>query len=401
MRQWVDGGCLLKDFYDIFNIPYPAYEEISEAITKLCELFGNFSQYVVSTITDNKRNKIEEYSKLLLADIFGELAVSIKLAGEGYISYSLREIRSVLDLIFAGLFTISSWSPGSIEDEEGINPIAEGFISGYWGKLKEFNLDDLILPEIQFGKKANSVIASLDKLSEKFYPAIISEFNLDKNSIGMKEEQELRELLKDSLSKFFIDLLKDSDLWPDIEKEVLGNTEHFYWTLMKSKEVTLRSCKIHVNDMLKDLTKKLGIDGELTDEIKQNLLSLTFEAPEFNDQECNYCENKATFYGIYSRPNTISMSKLIKFQLPKKELKGINSCVAEFFKKIERKTKKSYFGDIIYSELYVKLNDYVHSNIVEEPTISQWFYDFFIPTIIVLRCILSRPLWVDNTIKQP
>ena len=397
MKQWVDGGCHTEAFYDIFNIPSPTNEEIPKAIARLCELFGNFSQYVVSTITDNKRNKIEEYFEILLADIFGELAVSIKLAGEGYIIYSLREIRSVLDLMFAGVFTISSWPPGSIENEGGINPIAEAFISGYWGRLVEFDLDDLILPEIQFGNNANSVEASLDELSEKFYIEIISEFKFDKNKIKTKQELEIKKLLKDSLDKFFINLIKDSNLWSNIKKEVLGNREYFYWALMKNEKIALKSCKIHVNDMLKDLAKKLGISGELTDGIREILLTLTFEGPEFNDIECPYCKdkdnkNKATIYGINSRPDTISMSKLVKSQLPKEELDGINSCIKESFKVIGRKTKKTYFGDIIYSELYVKLNDYVHSNIVKEPNISQWFYDFFIPTIVVLQCILSRPL---------
>lgn len=395
MKQWVDGGCYTEDFYDIFNIPSQTNVEISTAIDKLRELFDNFSQYMASA--DNKKNKIEKYFNVLFSDIFGELAASIKLAGEGYISYSLREIRSVLDLFYAGLFTISSWPPKSIDDEEGVNPMAEAFMSGYWGKTEEFNLDDLILPEIQFGQNTNSVIASLDKLSEKFYPEIISEFKFDKNTIKTKEEQEIKKLLKDSLGKFFINFIKKSNLWPNIKKEVLGNREYFYWALMKKEEITLKSCKIHVNDMLKDLAKKLRISGELTDEIIENLSTLTFEGPEFNDIECQYCKdennkNKATFYGIYLRPSTISMSKLIKSQLPKEELDGINSCITESFKRIGIQTKKPYFGEIIHSELYTKLNDYVHSNIVEEPNIYQWFYKFFIPTIVVLQCILTRPL---------
>lgn len=134
MEQWASGGCLPKDFYAIFNIPFPTYEEIPKAIYKLSELFHNYSRYIASISTDNKRNKIEEYFKLLIADIFGELGVSVKLAGEGFVSYSLREIRSVLDLLFAGLFTISSWTLGSQEEEEGINPMAEAFFLDIGGK---------------------------------------------------------------------------------------------------------------------------------------------------------------------------------------------------------------------------------------------------------------------------
>ena len=143
MTKWAQKGLLLKDFYEIFNIPYPTYEEVSKAISYLSELFENYSWYFQSINNDSKKN--EEHFKLLLADIFGELGISIKLAGEGYIKYSLKEVRAVLDLLFAGLFTISSWSPNSQRSEEAINPMAEAFFSGYWDRLKPFSLDSLVL----------------------------------------------------------------------------------------------------------------------------------------------------------------------------------------------------------------------------------------------------------------
>ena len=185
MTQWANSGCLLKGFYEIFNIPYPAYEEISKAISHLSELFDNYSWYVESIYSDNTRKKIEERFKLLLADIFGELGVSIKLAGEGYIKYSLREIRSVLDLLFAGLFTISSWTSDSQESDEGINPMAEAFFSGYWGKMNVLSLDSLVLPQIYFGEESKEKQATtlLGKLANKFYSDIILGFNIDNAKI--------------------------------------------------------------------------------------------------------------------------------------------------------------------------------------------------------------------------
>ena len=196
-----------------------------------------------------------------------------------------------------------------------------------------------------------------------------------------------------------MNLIKDSDAWSGIAKEILGDTEHFWETLMNDDEVTVKACEEHKEKMLEDLSKKLGIDVILTDDIRQKLLQLTFKAKEDESILCNYCEKKATIYGIYSRPDTRAMSKLIKLQLKEEEVNGINSCIKESFKEIGRNTNKPYFGDIIYSEVYSKLNDYVHSNITEEPTISQWFYEFFIPTIIILQCILSRPLWTTNQNK--
>ncbi len=57
--------------------------------------------------------RTKEPFTLLLIDIFGELAMSIKLAGEGYIKNPFRELRVVLGLIFAGLFTAASWPEAS------------------------------------------------------------------------------------------------------------------------------------------------------------------------------------------------------------------------------------------------------------------------------------------------
>lgn len=402
MTKWANDGFSLKDFYDIFNIPYPTYEEIPKAIQELSELFDNYSYYVTSISNDNKRNKIEEHLKFLFADIFGELALSIKLAGEGFISYSLREIRSVFDLLFAGLFTVSSWPPGSAKNENGVNPLANAFFSGYWGQLKELNLDDLILPELKIRENANKQAMSiLHELSEKFYPDIISEFDLTNDVLKMGGEKRVKDELSSALKTFFIKVLKNHESWPNIAKGTLGDKEYFYYILMNNNGVTLRSCKEHEEKMLTALMQKLGLGKELTDEIKENLRELTF-IDESGDEEsnlCDYCENKAEVYGIYSRPDTRAMVKLIKLQLEQEELNGINSCIKEGFKIIGRSPKKTYFGDIIYSELYYKLNNYVHSNIVEEPSVGEWFYNFFAPTIIILQCILSRPLWFSNQTK--
>lgn len=400
MNQWASGGCLLKDFYDIFNIPYPTYEEITKAINRLSEIVSNYLSYVASTTNGNKKNKIEEYFKLLLVDIFGELGVSVKLAGEGYISYSLRGIRAVFDLLFAGLFTVSSWTEGSAEDDEGINPMGEAFFSGYWGKLKVLSLDSLVVSEIEFGEDGKRATTELQELSDKFYPDIISGFDFDKEKINSKIERKIKQLLKNSLEEFFINLLKvEGTIWKDAAKEILGNKEKFYQVLIRQDQVSLRTCEEHKNKMMQELKGKLGIDGELTEQLMQKISSLTFTEPVSNEEEyrlCDYCENKATTYGIYSRPDTKAMVKLIKLQLNDNELKEINSCIKESFKMIGKNTKETYFGDIIYSELYSKLNDYVHSNIAEEPSVEEWFYNFYVPTIIVLQCILSRPLWTHS-----
>lgn len=309
----------------------------------------------------------------------------------------------MLDLLFAGLFTVSSWVPDSLKSEDGTNPMADAFFSGYWDKMKPLSLDSLVLPILEFGEERKRAISSLRELSDKFFPDIVSKFDFNQDKMTTKEEQKLKTLLEKSLNEFFMNLIKSTDEWPDIATKTLGNTEYFYWILMSNNEFTLRACEEHENNLLEDLKDKFGIKGEFTDDLKQELSQLKFIGPEFDEGEgylCgySYCENNATFYGIFSRPDTSSMSKLIKLQLQKGELEGINACVIESFKEIQ-KPVKGYFGKIIYSEIYTKLNDYVHSNMVEEPTISEWFNEFFVPTIIVLQCILSRPLWIDGQYK--
>ena len=52
MTQWANSGCLLKGFYEIFNIPYPAYEEISKAISHLSELFNEETKTILHSESD-------------------------------------------------------------------------------------------------------------------------------------------------------------------------------------------------------------------------------------------------------------------------------------------------------------------------------------------------------------
>ena len=404
MNHWIQSGGLPKDFYDIFNIPYPTYDEITKAISYLSELFDNYSWYIQSISNVAKPMKKEQYLALLLADIFGELGISIKLAGEGYIKYSLREIRSVLDLLFAGLFTVSSWPVGSKKFEDGINPMAEAFFSGLWGRLKSLSIDDLIVSDLGYWeeKDRKSVTRELLSLAQRLYPEIISEFGLEENNINRNQEKRLKSSLEVSLRKFLTDILKETGEWKGIENDSIADSDYFYWLLINNDNYTLKACAKHENKFIGELMKKLGITGEITDEIKQQLSQLTFRLHGFYEDEpplCTYCENKATVYGILARPDTASMKKLIKLQFDKDELNEINELVNNSFDYVEIEAKGPYFGDIIYSKLYIKLNDYVHSNVVEEPDIQDWLKNFFAPTIIILSCILSRSLGIQDDEK--
>lgn len=394
---WAQKDFSVKDFCTIFNIPYPTSKEICNSISYIAELFSNYSWYLQSIPSNKTINKTQEHFTYLLSDIFGELAISIKLAAEGYIKYSLREIRSVLDILYAGLYITSTWTYDNQKIEGGINPMAEAFFSGYWDKMKYFSLDDLVITssELKDGKTISNLLL---ELSNELYPEIIEKFNFNINNIYDKDEKKLKKILANSLGDFFTKSLKESNEWSDVKNAIFKDIDYFYWLLMNNNEITCKACEEHLDKLLENLKKKLGIEEKLTDNLKQNLSKLVFTKSEFNEEDynlCDYCDNKATIYGIFSRPDPTTMRKLIKLQLGDNILKELNSCIKESFKVMHKeiKEKKSYFGDIIHHEIYAKLDNYVHSNIVPEPEISEWLYDYFIPTVVVLQCILSTPIW--------
>lgn len=402
MTNWIQNGGLPNDFFHLFNIPYPTYDEITRAISYLSQLFENYSWYLQPALFDGIQMKTRQHFTLLLSDIFGELGVSVKLAGEGFVKYSLRELRAVLDLLFAGIFTATSWTSGSKELTDGVNPFAEAFFSGLWGNMKTLSLDEIILSGlgIEDESQQKSVMNSLRQLSDEFYAAVIEKFTFNRDRIKKDSEKRLKISMERLLVNFLADLVKESGEWGRLVKEALEDQDYFYWLLLSNENYRLRSCKKHEDKLLWDLKNKLGLPGEMNDGLRQRISQLTFSR-EYTDVEdfelCGYCEDVATVFGIFARPDTSAMTKLIKYQMDKEELESISSCIKESFNYINDAPKdKLFFGDIVYSKLYTKLNNYVHANIIEEPSVKEWFEEFFVPTMIVLQCVLSSAYWTKN-----
>jgi len=393
--EWMNRRLETSDFYKIFNVPNKGKKKIREAIEFLKQLNDRYASFLNSIKEKPDKGRTEKFLALLFADIFSELAISVKLAGEGYIKYSLREIRATLDLIFMGIFTISSWPGGSAESDEDINPMANAILSGYWGKMSIFkNFDRLALPHVGVNNRSEerSMKETMHKLSKKFYEEIIYELPHNK---ALASNKKAKEIFKKILEEFVVELIREDN---KVVREILKNylsPESFHFLLMSDDNITLRACDKHEYVLLKDLKRKLRIQGKLTSKLKEKLRLLTFHTPDAKTYlgnefgRCKYCENEATIYAVYSRPDTPEMKKLIKYQLQKDKLNAINLCVKKYFELKNKKIKDKYFGDLIYSEIYTKLNDYVHANIVEEPTVSDWFNNFYIPTVKVLDCILS------------
>ncbi|MEM3290586.1 MAG: hypothetical protein QW046_03635 [Candidatus Micrarchaeaceae archaeon] len=73
--------------------------------------------------------------RLFSADVLGNTATSIKLAGEGYISESLAILRSAMDILVFSIFASLAFLP---EEESDIHPFAEALSSEYYYRLKKF-----------------------------------------------------------------------------------------------------------------------------------------------------------------------------------------------------------------------------------------------------------------------
>lgn len=401
LTEWLNKGLRPNEFFRIFNVPCPTYREATDAIAFLGELIDSYSDYFGFLFNDNVKDKREQYLKLIFSDIFAELAMAIKLAAEGYVKYSLRNIRAALDLLFAGMYTISSWTEESLQGEDGINPMAEAFFSGYWGKMKSLDIDDLVLSRLRVGDEEKLIRNELHQLRDEIFQRIISKFQLDESKMPQKSILTSKKLLEGSLGKLFVEMIRNSDssAWSELAKEGL-EPRNFYLTLISDSRFVFRSCDKHEDELLVRLKEKLEIPGELTDELKADLRgSLTFRGPVFKKNDsypfCDDCEEPTTVVGFHSRPDTRGLTKLIKFQLPKNELEQINSCIADTFSSKDKKVK-GYFGDIVYKQIYVKLNDYAHSNIVDEPSIYEWYSEFILPSFSVFNCILTRLPWLEE-----
>ena len=243
LTEWLNKGLRPNEFFRIFNVPCPTYREATDAIAFLGELIDSYSDYFGFLFNDNVKDKREQYLKLIFSDIFAELAMAIKLAAEGYVKYSLRNIRAALDLLFAGMYTISSWTEESLQGEDGINPMAEAFFSGYWGKMKSLDIDDLVLSRLRVGDEEKLIRNELHQLRDEIFQRIISKFQLDESKMPQKSILTSKKLLEGSLGKLFVEMIRNSDssAWSELAKEGL-EPRNFYLTLISDSRFVFRSC---------------------------------------------------------------------------------------------------------------------------------------------------------------
>lgn len=393
---WFRRGGGQIEFFDTFNLRYPAYKEIINAIDDLISLSRLYSRFTTNTAEDNREPSRTELLTSLFADIIGDFAVSIKLASDGHIRQSMRSLRATLDLLIAGIYTYTSWTQASLSYPDGVNPFIEAFLSGLWGKLKDLNLDDIIIANLMTNSNGTEVSARehLGKLTYELSKEFVDrmfpwENNEQPENIGIASKNIYSSLMKSLLEILSV---RESKEHTKLLSQIL-DAENFIQTIIKGDKFTLKSCRGHEKIMMENLRKKLGLSSDSGSYLEEKMRRLTFvfesevEGDLKNYPQCDECDKKATIFGILQKPDNKAMKKLIKYQLSKEDLEIFNK---EIGKILNNNGKKEYFVDLIYSKLYTSLNDFVHSNYVNIPSVEEWYRSYFHPVLSVESIVLSR-----------
>lgn len=389
---WRERGGYIDNFYQIFRIPFPNELEIENAIR---DMYSAMESYV-TFLSRVEKNEIllTKYRpfQLFSADILGYSAIAIKFAGEGYIGESLAAIRSSIDIFITSLFASVIWKPSVIED---FNPLGE-LDSPYYHLLKEISLDDVIISKIGLGEEKKMVMLR-DKINEATFPCLQGFFdvlNINQEKIEPKELNSFRDIIQKALTNIFLETLKkQGGTFKEIGIEIT-KPEEFFRSLIGDERYTYKACEKCENELIEDLKSLLQINGEKTEEIKNNLKQLTFKldlgADKNNESElplCDYCgENPATIWSIHVRFRKDSMLKYLKWHIDNDTLNEINNCVKKAFDS----RKKEFFGDLLNYKIYRELNPYVHGDPKLEPNITQWYEHYMKPYLESLACVYKN-----------
>ncbi|MEM4090884.1 MAG: hypothetical protein QXQ46_09135 [Thermoplasmatales archaeon] len=399
--EWAENGGGIGNFYDIFKIPLRNKIEIDYAINDFSNAFTSYGKFCLTLEKEVQMKKRFEPLILFSEDVLGNTATSIKLAGEGYISESLAILRSAIDILISSLFASLALLP---EEESDIHAFAEALSSEYYHRLKEISLDDLVINHLYYKDKEErekSINDEINQVANQCLDYYIEKMNINKESADWKQTK-YHNFVKQALNEITIDAIKNSGNWKDLIQEVV-NPKELLFTLMGDDRFTFRACKDHEDKLLDKLKKNLGLstEGEMTEEMKNELRKLTFKTPEDYVQKhpegniiiCDDCEKPPTIWGVHVRFDKNSMLKYIRYFLDKATMDSINNCVRQNLE-IEEKIS---FPDFINYKIYSELNPYSHGNPKEDPTIKRWYNSFMKPFLIVLSCIYENVLLKDGT----
>ncbi len=393
LTLWKKRGGVLNDFYYIFKIPFPNELEVDEAIEDITEAFRRYDNFQENVNKDELQGIRYQSFSVYSADIFGYLAIAIKLAGEGYMGESLSAIRSSIDIFITSLFVSLIWEP---TDTNAYNPLAQ-LDSPYYHLLKEISLDDLIINRIGLGEEKEGVLLK-DKINEASSLCLkdyLEVMNADRDKIDPRDLNNFRKSIIQALTDVSINALKTQGSgFKEIGME-LTKPEELLMLLMHDERYTYKACEKCEDSLLNDLKHLLGIGGEMTEEIRKSLNLLTFKIGAEEDQEvieekspiCDYCgESPVSIWSIHVRFDKNSMLRYLRWHMDKDSLNEINECVGTAL----GLEKKEFFGDVVNYRMYRELNPYIHGDPKQEPDITEWYSSYMKPYLGFLTCIFTN-----------
>ena len=399
-------GRNVDDFYRIFNILFPNEIEIDDAIRDFIkalnsndvfdELLYGKSEDVINSWKEsensaNENNLLQRKYGLFMYlsfDLAGNLATSIKLAGEGYIYESLAILRSAIDILFSSLFGSESWLG-----------LANAMTSPYYHRLNEISSDDIAIDNIIFvdeDKDKEMLVSNIiNKVASNCLDDYLTEFHADRGTIAVKDFDRYKKIIRDSLIRAYPEMMNNyGDGFYKSMKNEITHPSNFMANIVMDGRYTYRACKQHERNLLERLQKQLGIGrsfDKLSEETKKDIRQLTFEleVPWQNEDippTCDDCDNLPVIWGIHVRFDKRSMLKYLKAHMDKDALIKINECTKLAF----NGKRNEFFGDVIDRKIYNELNPYSHGDPKEEPIIQEWYSEYMKPFLESLSCIYSN-----------
>ncbi|MEM4090510.1 MAG: hypothetical protein QXQ46_07180 [Thermoplasmatales archaeon] len=321
--EWAENGGGIENFYEIFKIPLRNKIEIDYAINDFSSAFTSYGKFCSTLEKEVQMKKKLEPLILFSADVLGNTATSIKLAGEGYIGESLAILRSAIDILVSSIFASLAFLP---DEKSEIHPFAEALSSEYYHRLKEISLDDLVINHLYYKdeeKREKSVNDEINQVTSQCLDYYIKKMNVNKKRANWKQSK-YHNFVKQALNEITIDALKNHGNWKDLVQDLV-NPKELLSSLMGDDRYTYRACKDHEDSLLNNLKENLGLstEGEMTEEMRNELRKLTFETPEDYVQKrpegniiiCDNCEKPPTIWGVHVRFDKNSMLKYIRYFL--------------------------------------------------------------------------------------
>lgn len=396
------SGESIDDFYRVFLLPYPNDTFLDDAINDFLDLIHSYVNFMDRNFkeppksekysTESHENQLR-FLALHSADVLGNLAVSIKLAGSGYIAESLTLLRSAIDICIQSLF--STLSVKAISDENWINPIGEALSSSYYHRLREISLDELAIDRIGFGEESEEKYLGklLTKATKSSLAAYFNEMEVNSGNIDVSKMNEYTRMLRGTLSKITVDVFKkagkqqEQEFYMNTLKET-ASPENLLIFLMDNSKLSYRVCKEHEDELMKRLKSKLKIKGDLNEKELAQLKKLTFQY-KISDEKisstitCDECEKPPEIWSRTVRFKKDAMIKFLKYNLDKDLQSKVNECAKAAFDR----DKTEFFGDLINYKIYAELNPFSHGDAKDEPTLFEWYNKFIGPFMKIITCL--------------